>query len=239
MKVLIVDDDRALADVVAFTLRREGFQIVQAYDGETALQRWNEELPDLVVLDVNLPRMDGFAVCRRIREQSDTPILLLTVRNEEDDVVRGLGLGADDYVTKPFSPRQLVARAQAVLRRAGRTLPMAPRSRIGDLVLDSSRREMRIGQGNVVSLTPLETRLLEYFMLNAGQVLTAEAIIDHVWGAEGGDRDMLRQLVRRLRSKMAQSAGLSDQDAEAMHPTYIETVPGLGYGLTITTLSGL
>jgi len=120
MKVLIVDDDRALADVVAFTLRREGFQIVQAYDGEAALQRWNEELPDLVVLDVNLPRLDGFAVCQRIREQSDTPILLLTVRGDEDDVVHGLGLGADDYVTKPFSPRQLVARAQAVLRRAGR-----------------------------------------------------------------------------------------------------------------------
>jgi DNA-binding response OmpR family regulator len=239
MKVLVVDDDRALADVVAFTLRREGFQIVQAYDGEAALQRWNEELPDLVVLDVNLPRLDGFAVCQRIRERSDTPILLLTVRNEEDDVIRGLGLGADDYVTKPFSPRQLVARAQAVLRRAGRNLPSAHQGQVGDLVLDSSRREMRIGQGNVVSLTPLETRLLDYFMLNAGQVLTAEAIIDHVWGAEGGDRDMLRQLVRRLRSKMAQSAGLTDEDTETKHLAYIETVPGLGYGLTITALSGI
>ena len=97
---------------------------------------------------------------------------------------------------------------------------------------------MRIGQGNVVSLTPLETRLLDYFMLNAGQVLTAEAIIDHVWGAEGGDRDMLRQLVRRLRSKMAQSAGQADEDAQTMHLAYIETVPGLGYGLTVTTRYG-
>jgi len=238
MKVLIVDDDRVLADVVAFTLRREGFQIVQAHDGETALKRWNEELPDLVVLDVNLPLIDGFAVCRRIREQSDTPILLLTVRNEEDDVVRGLELGADDYITKPFSPRQLVARAQAVLRRAGQTLPAAHRGRVGDLTLDPNRREIRVGRGNVVSLTPLEARLLDYFMLNAGQVLTAEAIIDHVWGAEGGDRDMLRQLVRRLRGKMAQSAGLSDQDAETVHSAYIETVPGLGYGLTITGPSG-
>ncbi|MBN1136196.1 MAG: response regulator transcription factor [Anaerolineae bacterium] len=236
MKVLIVDDDRALADVVAFTLRREGFQIIQAYDGEAALQRWREELPDLVVLDVNLPRIDGFAVCQRIREQSNTPILLLTVRGEEDDVVHGLELGADDYVTKPFSPRQLVARAQAVLRRAGRTLPAAHRGRVGDLTLDPNRREMRIGQGKIVSLTPLETRLLDYFMLNAGQVLTAEAIIDHVWGAEGGDRDMLRQLVRRLRSKMAQSTGLAE-DTETERPAYIETVPGLGYGLTITTLS--
>jgi len=238
MKVLIVDDDRALADVVAFTLRREGFQIVQAHDGEAALQRWNEELPDLVVLDVNLPRLDGFAVCQRIREQSDTPILLLTVRGEEDDVVRGLELGADDYVTKPFSPRQLVARAQAVLRRANRIVPAAHRGRVGDLVLDSNRREMRIGQGSAVSLTPLETRLLDYFMLNAGQVLTAESIIDHVWGAKGGDRDMLRQLVRRLRSKMAQSAGQAQRDREASHPATIETVPGLGYGLTVAGVSG-
>ena len=115
MKALIVDDDRVLADVVAFTLRREGFEIVMAYDGDTALQRWFNEKPDLVVLDVNLPKLDGFAVCRRIREQADTPIILLTVRGEEDDVVRGLELGADDYITKPFSPRQLVARTQAVM----------------------------------------------------------------------------------------------------------------------------
>ena len=134
MKALIVDDDRVLADVVAFTLRREGFEIVMAYDGATALQRWSNEKPDLVVLDVNLPKLDGFAVCRRIREQADTPIILLTVRGEEDDVVRGLELGADDYITKPFSPRQLVARTQAVMRRAGKSAAPAVR-RVGDLAL--------------------------------------------------------------------------------------------------------
>ena len=227
MKVLIVDDDRVLADVVAFTFRREGFQVVQAHDGEAALQCWAEEQPDLVVLDVNLPRLDGFAVCRRIRGQSDTPILLLTVRSEEDDIVHGLGLGADDYIAKPFSPRQLVARAQAVLRRAGYAPAPATR-RAGDLVLDPSRREMRFGQGQAVALTPLETRLLDYLMLNSGQVLAADAIIDHVWGVEGGDRDMLRQLVRRLRGKMAHATG----SAPTPTPT-IETVPGLGYGLTL------
>jgi DNA-binding response OmpR family regulator len=232
MKVLIVDDDRVLADVVAFTFRREGFQVVQAHDGEAALQRWAEERPDLVVLDVNLPRLDGFAVCRRIREQSDTPILLLTVRSEEDDIVHGLGLGADDYITKPFSPRQLVARAQAVLRRAGHAPAPATR-RAGDLMLDPSRREMRTGQGEAVALTPLETRLLDYLMLNAGHVLAAEAIIDHVWGAEGGDRDMLRQLVRRLRAKMAQGAGPAAAGSDPAPTACIETVPGLGYGLTI------
>jgi DNA-binding response OmpR family regulator len=231
VKALVVDDDRVLADVVAFTLRREGFEVVQAHDGEAALQRWAQEQPDLIVLDVNLPKLDGFAVCQRIREQSDTPIVLLTVRGEEDDIVQGLKFGADDYISKPFSPRQLVARAQAVLRRAGRAT-QAERRQVGSIMLDTSRRELRIGQGEVVSLTPLECRLLDYLLLNAGHVLTTDAIISHVWGAEGGERDMLRQLVRRLRIKMAGAARGTAHDA------YIETVAGLGYGLVIPSLKG-
>ena len=234
MKALVVDDDRVLADVLAFTLRREGFEVVQAFDGEAALQRWADEQPDLVVLDVNLPGLDGFAVCRRIRAQSETPILLLTVRDEEDDIIHGLGLGADDYITKPFSPRQLVARAQAVLRRAGKRTHPAPR-RVGELILESSRREMRIGESRVISLTPLECQLLDYLMLNGGHVLTYEAIINHVWGARGGDRDMLRQLVHRLRNKLARAhySAAGTNMVEETPPAYIETVPGLGYGLTM------
>jgi DNA-binding response OmpR family regulator len=230
MKALIVDDDRVLADVLAFTLRREGFQVHLAYDGEAALDRWVEERPDLIVLDVNMPRLDGFSVCQRIREVEDTPIILLTVRGEEDDIVHGLKLGADDYITKPFSPRQLVARTHAVLRRAGRSAAPAIRQ-TGDLMLDPSRRELRIGGGEPVPLTPLESRLLDYLMLNAGHVLTAEGIISHVWGPEGGDRDMLRQLIHRLRGKVAQacSADVGEPTCQA----YIETVPGLGYGLVI------
>ncbi len=231
MKALVIDDDRVLADLVAFTLRREGFQVVQGYDGEAALQKWDKERPDLVVLDVNLPKLDGFAVCRRIREQADTPIILLTVRGEEDDIVRGLELGADDYISKPFSPRQLVARAQAVLRRAGKASTPAIRQ-AGELIMDAGRRELHIGQGPPVSLTPLESRLLDYLMVNAGHVLTTEALIDHVWGAEGGDRDMLRQLVRRLRAKVARACGGVEPDPS--RPGYIETVPGLGYGLTLS-----
>jgi DNA-binding response OmpR family regulator len=234
VKVLIADDDRVLADVVAFTLRREGFQVSLAYDGEAALQRWAEESPDLIVLDVNMPRLDGFAVCQRIRSESDTPILLLTVRSEEDDIVHGLELGADDYITKPFSPRQLVARAQAVLRRAGKTLVPAIRQ-AGDLSLDPSRREMRFGSGEAISLTPLENRLLDYLMLNSGRVLTNDAIINHVWGLEGGDRDMLRQLVRRLRLKLTQACGPGKTEPDPDVPPYIETVPGLGYGLMISS----
>jgi DNA-binding response OmpR family regulator len=222
MKALIVDDDRVLADLVAFTLRRDGFEVTQAHDGEMALRRWADEQPDLIILDVNMPKLDGFAVCRRIREEADTPIILLTVRGEEDDIVRGLALGADDYIVKPFSPRQLVARAQAVLRRVGKTPAPAIRQ-VGELTLDPSRRELRLGEGEAIILTPLENRLLDYLMINAGQILTIETLINHIWGAEGGDRDMLRQLVRRLRSKI---------EPNPAQPIYIETVPGLGYGLT-------
>jgi DNA-binding response OmpR family regulator len=241
MKALIVDDDRVLADVVAFTLRREGFEVMRAYDGETALERWAEERPDLIVLDVNLPQLDGFTVCQRIRQRADTPILLLTVRDEEDDIVRGLELGADDYITKPFSPRQLVARAQAILRRAGKKPAPAIRQ-VGQLLLNPGRREIRLGQdGEAVALTPLESQLLDYLMLNVGHVLTTDAIIEHVWGPEGGDRDMLRQLVHRLRGKIASvtdpaaAADQADSTPEEFNTRLprIETIPGLGYGLNI------
>lgn len=222
MKALVVDDDRVLADLVAFALRRAGFDVIQAHDGEAGLRRWAEDAPDLVVLDVNLPRLDGFTVCRRIRAEADTPIILLTVRGEEDDLVRGLEWGADDYVTKPFSPRQLVARAQAVLRRAGKA-PSPALRQVGPIALDLARREARVEGGEAAALTPLEARLLDCLMANAGRVLSAEAIIDQVWGPEGGDRDMLRQLVRRLRAKI---------EPDPAHPRHIETVPGVGYGLT-------
>jgi len=222
MKALIVDDDRVLADVVAFTFRREGFEVIQAYDGPTAIRRWSEEHPDIVILDVNMPTMDGFTVCRHIRERSNTPIILLTVRGEEDDIVEGLEIGADDYIVKPFSPRQLVARANAVLRRAGQTT-ISPILQVGELTFDSSQRRVTIGAGDPISLTPLEGRLLDYLMANAGHVLTTDSIIDHVWGPGGGDRDMLRQLVRRLRSKI---------ETDPADPNYIKTIPGLGYGFT-------
>ncbi|MCO6452353.1 MAG: response regulator transcription factor [Caldilineales bacterium] len=225
MKALVVDDDRVLADLLTFTLRREGFEAIQAHDGEAALRRWADERPDLLVLDVNLPKLDGFAVCRQIRAQADTPIILLTVRGEEDDLVRGLEWGADDYITKPFSPRQLVARVQAVLRRVGKS-PTPALRQVGALTLDASRRELRIAQADddstLVALTPLENRLLDYLMANAGHVLSTESIIDHVWGPEGGDRDMVRQLIRRLRVKIEPDSG---------QPMYIETISGAGYSL--------
>ena len=148
--------------------------------------------------------------------------------------MHGLGLGADDYITKPFSPRQLVARANAVLRRAGIATPPAV-SQVADLKHDPSRRELSIGGQQAVSLTPLESRLLGYLMLNAGHILTAEAIMNHVWGAEGGDRDMLRQLVHRLRLKIAQASDAGAEESGSVSSVYIETVPSLGYGLIISS----
>ena len=226
MKILVVDDDLVLSDVVTFTLEREGFQVVRAFDGEAALHMWASEQPDLLVLDINLPKLDGFSVCRRIRQEAETPILMLTVRDTEEDIIRGLNLGSDDYITKPFSPRQLIARIQAILRRAGKSA--APTTRqVGDLILDPTRREIRRVGGEAVTLTPLETQLLDYLMLNTGHVVTTEAIIAQVWGMQGSDRDGLRQLVRRLRSKIAQAAG----ESSPANLPLIETVPGLGYGL--------
>jgi DNA-binding response OmpR family regulator len=223
MKVLVVDDDRVLADVVAFTLRRDGFEVILAYDGLAGLQRWKEDEPDLVILDINLPKMDGFSLCRRIREQAEVPIILLTVRSEEDDIIRGLHLGADDYVVKPFSPRQLVARARAVLRRAGGIQATAD-YHVGAIRYDPTQRAVIVGERTPISLTPLEGRLLEILMVNAGQVLTTDALIDHIWGPSGGDRDMLRQLIRRLRAKI---------EPQPSEPIYIKTISGLGYGLVM------
>ena len=222
MKILVIDDDRVLADVVAFTLRREGFDILLAHDGVSGFQRWQEEQPDLVVLDVNMPKLDGFEVCRRIRAQADTPIILLTVRGEEDDIVGGLEIGADDYIVKPFSPRQLVARVKALIRRVSGQ-PTSRELRAGDLMLVAGKREVILGpESEPISLTPLENRLLEYLVVNAGQVLTFDMIIDYVWGPAGADRDMLRQLMHRLRAKI---------EPQPSEPIYIQTVPGLGYGL--------
>jgi DNA-binding response OmpR family regulator len=224
MKVLVIEDDRVLADLIAFTLRREGYQVNLAYDGENALEQWRSFRPDIIVLDLNLPKIDGFMVCQRIRVEDNTPIIMLTVRSNEDDIVRGLTVGADDYVLKPFSPRQLVARMQSVLRRAGKTQAQSV-YQVADLILNSNRRELQIDQSNsTIYLTSLENRLLRYLMINKGHILTHEAIIAHVWGPEGADRDMLRQLVMRLRRKIEV---VPDQTA------FIENVPGRGYGLTL------
>lgn len=230
MKVLVVDDDRVVADLVAFTVRRAGYEAILASDAASTLRRWREDQPDLIILDINLPGTaqlkDGFAICQHIRHESDVPIILLTVRGEENDIVRGLEAGADDYVLKPFSPRQLVARVQAVMRRGRSIENISPQAKlsIDGLDFNPKLREVSRSDGTVKSLTSLESRLLEYLMLNAGHVLTTNDLISDVWGASGGNSEMLRQLVRRLRAKI---------ENDPTKPYYIQNLPGLGYAFRL------
>lgn len=222
MKILVVDDDIILADVLGFTLRREGFDVLYAADGAAAIECWQTYQPEMIILDVNMPKLDGFEVCKRIRAESNVPILLLTVRSEEADIIHGLDIGADDYLIKPFSPRQLVARIKAILRRAGEQIPVSE-LHVGDMRLHSATRMVTIiSQQKNIRLTSLEFNLLEYLMRNAGQVATIEALISQIWGPAAGDQDMLRQLVYRLRAKIEHNPS---------QPAIIETVPGLGYGI--------
>jgi DNA-binding response OmpR family regulator len=229
MKILVVDDDRVVADLIVFTVRKAGYEAVMASDASSALRRWTEDRPDLIILDINLPGTaqlkDGFAICQHIRRQSDVPIILLTVRGEEHDIVRGLEAGADDYVLKPFSPRQLVARVQAVLRR-GRTIENSAPARLSvdGLDFNPKMREISLANGDTKSLTALESRLLESLMLNAGTILTTDDLISDVWGASGGNSEMLRQLVRRLRAKV---------EEDSTNPYYIQNLPGLGYAFRL------
>ncbi len=222
MKALIVDDDLALADVVSFTLRRAGYEVIVANDGLAALQRWEQDHPDFIILDLNLPKLSGLEVCHRIRSQSDVPILILSVRGEDDDIVTGLQDGADEYIVKPFSPRQLIARIEAVLRRSGSQSPVPSNFSVGELTLDPARGEVHAGGQMLARLTHLENELLQTLMLNRDQVLAADVLIDHVWGQGGGDRAMLKQLVYRLRRKIEKASLGCPQ---------IETIPGVGYSL--------
>ena len=221
MRILVVEDDLSLSDVIAFTLRRAGFEILTAYDGLAALATWEQQRPELLVLDLNLPKLDGLDVCRRVRMVDKTPIIMLSVRSGDEAVVKGLELGADDYIVKPFSPIQLVARVRAVLRRAG-IVETPSVLTVAHLTLDRSRNEVQRPDSPPLRLTQLEVRLLEMLMLNAGQVLTSEQLITAVWGADGGDRAMLKQLVYRLRTKL---------EADVSQPPPIETIPNIGYTL--------
>ena len=205
MKVLVVDDDDDLLELVGFSLRQAGWAVVTAADGPSAIATFEREAPSLVVLDVNLPGFDGLEVCRRIRSHSAVGILMLTVRDREEDEIAALDLGADDYLTKPFSPRTLLARVRALLRRSGEGVE--PRLRAGDVMLDLDRSAVTLGGGEPRALTPLELRLLQILVAHAGQTVTADRLARHVWGA-AGDRERLKQLIRRLRLKLETDAAL-------------------------------
>jgi DNA-binding response OmpR family regulator len=223
MKVLVADDDADLRELIAFTLGQAGYLVIKAHDGVAAVRLFTQESPDLVVLDINMPGLSGFQVCEAIRGRSRVPVMMLTVRGEEEDLVRALGLGADDYLTKPFSPRTLVARIRALLRRAGMENTAAPVA-AGRVRLDLSEHTVRIGTGEAVRLTKLELRLLQMLLANAGHTVTSERLLVQVWGhRSGGDRQLLKQLVHRLRQKI---------EADPAAPALLRTAAA-GYKLVV------
>jgi DNA-binding response OmpR family regulator len=213
-RILLVEDDPTIREMTQLSLERDGFKVSSAADGSAGLAAFREQAPDLVLLDVMLPGLDGISVCRAIRETSVVPVVMLTARTDAVDVVLGLEAGADDYVTKPFEPAVLAARLRAVLRRATRTEP-APELRFGSLEIDPLGMVVR-RDGEELSLTPTEYRLLLMLAENAGIVLSRERLLEEVWGyVWAGDTRLVDMHVRRLRGKVGHDA--------------IETVRGAGY----------
>jgi DNA-binding response OmpR family regulator len=220
-RILVVEDEPMVAEVVTRYLERDGYAVRRAEGGREALQAFGDFQPDLVVLDLMLPGIDGLEVCRRLRAEAQTPIIMLTARGEEIDKLLGLELGADDYVTKPFSPPELVARVKAVLRRTGRVIvPEGDVLRFGDLRINRRGRTVADRRGSL-DLTAREFDLLVHLASHPGQVFTREQLLDTVWDYEfAGDTSTVTVHIRRLREKL---------EADAARPRYLKTVWGVGY----------
>jgi DNA-binding response OmpR family regulator len=220
--ILVIDDDPETLKLLEVILERAGARVVAARDAEQGLRRFYEHRPDLVILDVMMPGRDGWEVCRDLRRLSAVPIMMLTVLDETRDALRGLDAGADDYVTKPFSPQLLVARAGALLRRAARPSTQERGTLYDDgyLAIDLVRQQVRVAQ-QPVRLTPTEYKLLAYLVRHTGQVLSREQILGHVWGSEClGSTEYLHVYIYRLRKKL---------EPDPDHPRYLFTEPGMGY----------
>ncbi len=221
-KILVVDDEERMVRFIRLNLEHDGFQVVEAYKGSQAIQVLRDQLPDLVLLDVMMPDLDGFEVLKMIREINSVPVIMLTAKSEEDDKVHGLELGADDYITKPFSPRELVSRVRAVLRRAD-TTGSGVRGLIEvdeHLKIDFDRREVWL-DGELVKLRPTEYRLLYHLVQNAGWVITHDQILAKVWGYEYRDEPhYVRLYINYLRQKL---------EKDPANPVYILTERGIGY----------
>ncbi len=219
--VLVVDDDPGILKLVSLNLELEGYQVLTANEGKLAVQIVENDQPTLVILDIMMAGMDGFQVCQRVREFSEVPIIMLTAKGRVEDVIHGLDVGADDYVVKPFSTDELLARVRAVLRRARfpEEMPQPPFA-AGDLTIDFSRHQVNIDDTEVV-LTPTEYRILCMLARNAGKALTQDQLLTEVWGQEYcGDTHILQVAVARLRKKLNDDPG---------SPKYILTRPGIGY----------
>ena len=224
MRILFADHDAELLDVSTYALRKEGYQVVTASDGARAVARWRAERPDLVVLDTDLRAPDGFEVCRAIREQATTPVIIVSTRTEDDQVVRGFRMGADDYVVKPFSHRQLAARIRAVLNRSAGALRPEPAKELctQDMRLDTEAHEVTRG-GRTMRLTPLEFRLLYMLASNEGRVVPSERLVEYAWGYDSGEPALVKSHISHIRQKLGMRADAGP---------YIKNAPWLGYVLT-------
>jgi DNA-binding response OmpR family regulator len=220
-KILVVDDEIPVTDLIKYNLEKARYRVLVAHDGEAALQIARESNPDLILLDLMLPRIDGLDVCRELRKTSQVPIIMVTARGEEADRVIGLELGADDYLTKPFSMRELMARIKAVLRRNQHDAEsQTPLSGPHDLVLDEVSRSVTL-EGNELALTRLEFDLIQYLLLHQGQVLTREQLLSQAWGYDFvGDTRAVDSAIKRLRKKL---------QTRKPGAAFIETVRGFGY----------
>src|SRR6266513_3739163 len=221
-RILLAEDEVALRDFVSRNLRARGFEVLEASNGLEAIALWEREDPHLLILDIMMPRMDGLEVCRRVREHSAVPIIVLTALDAESDKVAALDLGADDYLTKPFGVEELLARVRAVLRRTQWEVvpPATGVKRFGDLEIDLSGHIVRL-QGVEVRLSPIEFSLLEQLVTHAGKVLTHRMLLQRIWGAEyGGEAEYLRVYINRLRQKL---------EPDPTNPRYLLTEPGVGY----------
>ncbi len=222
-KILVVDDEKPIVDILKLNLEKNGYKVVCAYDGEMAVEMARSQEPDLILLDVMLPKMDGFSVCKTIREKSSVPIIMLTAREEEVDKVLGLELGADDYMTKPFSLRELMARVKANLRRTQnpqKTDASGDVLTFGDLCIDIEKYEVR-KKDDVISLTFREFELLKFLVTRKGKIFTREQLLNKVWDYEFyGDVRTVDVTIRRLREKIEDNPSL---------PAYIITKRGVGY----------
>jgi DNA-binding response OmpR family regulator len=219
--ILVVDDDRKTVDLIRLYLEKDGYPILVAFDGRQALDLARRKQPGLIILDLMLPKVDGLDVCRILRSESKVPIIMLTAKTTEEDKLIGLDLGADDYITKPFSPRELVARVRAVLRRIIAEEDMGPTvMRFGDIVLDLTRHEARV-QGDPVHLTPKEFKLLEIMVSHPGRVFSRLELLEHAFGFDyGGFERTVDVHIMNLRRKI---------EMDPREPNYIQTIYGLGY----------
>jgi Response regulators consisting of a CheY-like receiver domain and a winged-helix DNA-binding domain len=228
LKILVADDDPQWLRLVLRSLQPEGFALLTARDGKEALALIKAEQPDLVLLDVIMPHLDGFALCQKVREFSLVPIIIITACGSDSDKIRGLQLGADDYLTKPFNMDELIARVYAVLRRVQfgaleRGCVGPTHATIGDISIDYEQRRVVIREQEII-LTATEYRLLAYLIRNAGHVLTQDLLLEHIWGCEyTGESHMLQVCVNRLRHKI---------EPDPTHPTYIQTRIGIGYSFS-------